>query len=277
MASSDILFDTSKPRVMGILNMTPDSFYDGGHYFAFQDALARVATMAKIGADAIDIGGESTRPGSDPVSLDEELNRVIPVIESISRRFDICISIDTRKVRVAIEAVKAGAHIVNNVDGLRDEEMAKYIADAGLPVIIMHMHGEPATMQAHPLKGDPVQEIRAFFEDRIALCKKLGIKKYILDPGIGFGKTFEQNLKIIKNVQSFKYDGIPLLIGHSNKGFIGRITGRKMDSRAYGTNAVTTLAIYNGVDIVRVHEIVSARDAASIAVAVREERIGLNG
>lgn len=274
MASSDILFDNSKPRVMGILNMTPDSFYDGGQNFAFQDAIARVATMAKVGADAIDIGGESTRPGSDPVNLDEELNRVIPVIEAISGRFDICISIDTRKVQVAKEAVKAGAHIVNNVDGLRNEEMAKYISDAGLPVIIMHMHGEPATMQANPLKGDPVQEIKSFFDDRIGLCKKLGIQKFILDPGIGFGKTFEQNLTIIKNIHSLKCDGIPLLIGHSNKEFIGRITGRKMDSRTYGTNAITTLAIYNGADIVRVHEIVSARDAASIAIAVKDERMG---
>ncbi|MCD6217932.1 dihydropteroate synthase [bacterium] len=277
MASSDILFDNSKPRVIGILNMTPDSFYDGGQYFAFQDAIARVATMVKVGADAVDIGGESTRPGSDPVSLDEELNRVIPVVKAISGRFDICISIDTRKVRVAIEAVKAGAHIVNNVDGLRDEKMAKYIADTGLPVIIMHMHGEPETMQVNPLHGDPVHEIKAFFDDKIALCEKLGIKKFILDPGIGFGKTFEQNLSIIRNIPSLKCDGIPLLIGHSNKEFIGRITGRKMDSRVYGTNAITTLAIYNGADIVRVHEIVSARDAASIAVAVREERIGTNG
>lgn len=277
MASSDILFDNSKPRVMGILNMTPDSFYDGGQNFSFQDAIARVATMAKVGADAVDIGGESTRPGSNPVSLDEELNRVIPVIEAVSRRFDICISIDTRKLRVAKEAVRAGAHIVNNIDGLKDEEMVKYIADAGLPVIIMHMHGEPATMQLNPLKGNPIQEIKVFFDDKIAICKKLGIKKFILDPGIGFGKTFEQNLSIIKNIPSLKYDGIPLLIGHSNKSFIGRITGRKMDSRACGTNAITTLAIYNGADIVRVHEIVAARDAASIAVAVRDERMGLNG
>jgi dihydropteroate synthase len=276
MASADILFDNSYPRIIGILNITPDSFYDGGQSFLFQDAMNRASILVRVGADAIDIGGESTRPGSDPVSLDEELNRIIPVVEAISKRFDICISVDTRKPQVAIQAINYGAHVINDVGGLRDEAMLSFITESGVPVIIMHMHGEPATMQTKPLQGDVIEEINKFFDSRVELCRNRGINRFILDPGIGFGKTYEQNLLIIKNLSMLKKKNIPLLVGHSNKAFIGKITGREADARTYGTCAVTALAIYNGADIVRVHEIVSAQDAATIAQAIKQERINPN-
>ncbi|MBU1023411.1 dihydropteroate synthase, partial [bacterium] len=220
MATADILFDNSIPRIMGIFNVTPDSFSAGGKNFSFQDAIDNIARMVDEGADAVDIGGESTRPGSTPVSLDEELARVIPMVEAISRRFDVCISVDTQKPQVARESVNAGAHIINDVGGLRDEQMSAFIAESKTPVIIMHMHGEPSTMQLNPLGNDPIEEIRTFFKKKIFQCEELGIKKFILDPGIGFGKTFNQNLAIIKNLSKLKIDGIPLLIGHSRKGFI---------------------------------------------------------
>jgi dihydropteroate synthase len=273
MNKADILFDNSRFRIMGILNVTPDSFYDGGYNFLFQEAMNRIAIMVKVGADAIDIGGESTRPGSDPVELNEELNRVLPVIEAASKRFDVCLSIDTQKYEVAREAIKAGAHVINSVDGLRDARMADLAAETNTPTIIMHMHGEPKTMHLSSMEGNVIEELSRFFDERIEMCKGAGIKKFILDPGIGFGKSAEQNLTIVKHLGKLKKKGIPLLIGHSNKSFIGKVTGREVDARTFGTNAVTALAFYNGADIVRVHEVASARDAANIAYAVKTEKI----
>lgn len=273
MNKADILFDNSRFRIMGILNVTPDSFYDGGYNFLFQEAMNRIAIMVKVGADAIDIGGESTRPGSDPVELNEELNRVLPVIEAASKRFDVCLSVDTQKYEVAREAIKAGAHVVNSIDGLRDVRMVDLVAQTNTPTIIMHMHGEPKTMHLSAMEGNVIEELSRFFDERIEMCKGAGIKKFILDPGIGFGKSAEQNLTIIKHIGKLKKKGIPLLIGHSNKSFIGKVTGREIDARTFGTNAVTTLAFYNGADIVRVHEVASAKDAANIAHAVKTEKI----
>jgi dihydropteroate synthase len=273
MNKADVLFDNSRFRIMGILNVTPDSFYDGGYNFLFQEAMNRIAIMVKVGADAIDIGGESTRPGFDPVELKEELNRVLPVVEAASKRFDVCLSVDTLKFEVAREAIKAGAHVINSVDGLKDSRIVDLVAQTNTPVVIMHMHGEPKTMHLSSMEGDVIGELNRFFDERIEMCKAAGIKKFILDPGIGFGKSAEQNLTIIKHLGKLKKKGIPLMVGHSNKSFIGKIIGREVDARTYGTNAVTALAFYNGADIVRVHEVASAKDAAGIAHAVKTEKI----
>lgn len=271
MTSSDILFNNSEPRIVGVINVTPDSFSEKGRHFMLSDALSRAQTLVTVGVDAIDVGGESTRPGSEPVSVDEELTRVIPLIAAMAQNFKVPISVDTQKVEVAREAVKAGAAIVNDVSGLRDIAMAEFIAKNNIPVIIMHMKGVPKTMQDNPQYDDVIAEIGAFFDEKIDFCKKMGIKKFILDPGIGFGKSFEHNLQIINNLRKLKRDGIPLMIGHSNKAFIGRATGRDVESRLFGTVAVSALAVYNGADILRVHDVAPNRDAALMAHALLKE------
>ena len=273
MTSSEILFDTSQPRIVGVINVTPDSFSDGGRHFLLQDSLNRAELMVRVGADAIDIGGESTRPGSEPVSLAEELTRVIPLIDAIWQRYKIPISADTQKVEVAREAVKAGACMINDIGGLRNEEMAEFIAQENLTVVIMHMKGTPRTMQQIVQYDDVVAEIGKFFDEKISQCEKLGIKKFILDPGIGFGKSYEHNLQILRNLAKLKRQGIPLMIGHSNKAFIGKATGRDVESRLFGTVAVSALAIHNGADILRVHDVAPNHDAALMARAVLSEGV----
>lgn len=271
MTSSDILFDTSQPRIMGVINVTPDSFSDGGKHFLFQDAINRADIMARIGADAIDIGGESTRPGSESINLEEELTRVVPVVAEISKRCKLPISVDTQKVGVAQEAVKAGACLINDIGGLRDNAMAEFIASEKIPVIIMHMKGNPKTMQEEAQYDDVIAEISAFFDEKIEICNKHKIKRFILDPGIGFGKTYEHNLMILRNLDKLKRPGVPLMIGHSNKAFIGKATGRDINSRLFGTVAVSALAIYNGADILRVHDVAPNKDAAIMARAIMVE------
>ena len=261
---------------MGVINTTPDSFSDGGRNFLLYDALSRAELMIRVDVDAIDIGGESTRPGSESVSINEELDRVVPVIEEVHKRYDVAISVDTRKPEVAQEALKAGACIINDIGGLRDKSMAELVALKGVPVIIMHMKGEPKTMQSNPQYDDVVTEIGKFFDEKIRQCEKVGIKQFILDPGIGFGKTFEHNLAILNNLEKLKRPGIPLLVGHSSKAFIGKVTGRDIDSRLYGNVAVSAIAVYHGADILRVHDVVANRDAALIAKAISLEKADLN-
>jgi len=244
--------------IMGILNVTPDSFYDGGKYSIWDRAVQRAEKMLEDGADIIDIGGESTRPGAEPVSLEEELDRVIPVIEAI-RDFPIPISIDTYKAKVAAEALKHGASIVNDISGLRfDPEMAKVVAKYNVPVIIMHIKGTPRDMQKNPHYENVVEEIKNYFIKQVDYAISFGIKRenIILDPGIGFGKKLEHNIEILRNINEFKKLGFPLLIGHSRKSMIGMILDRiPPEERLSGTLAISSYCIMNKVYIVRVHDV----------------------
>ncbi len=269
------LLKLDRPLVMGILNVTPDSFSDGGKYAGIKEALSFAQQMVKDGVDIIDIGGESSRPGSNPVSLDEELKRVIPIITKIREHSTIPISIDTTKADVARQAISAGADIVNDISALRfDSEMVDVIAENRTPVILMHMLGDPKTMQADPIYFDCVNEIMQFFSERIHFCLNNGIQreKIILDPGIGFGKKLSDNLALINKIGQFKTFGCPVLLGASRKSFIGMITGDKKspEKRIGGSLAAAITGIQNGVDILRVHDIAETIEAIKLLKALKE-------
>ncbi len=248
---------------MGILNVTPDSFYDGGKFFDLDKALERGIKIFEEGADIIDIGGESTRPFSEAVPLEEELKRVIPVIEKLRKKIDIPISIDTRKAKVAWEALKKGANIVNDISGLRDDpEMVKVVKKFDAGIIIMHIRGTPKNMQQNPFYEDTIKEIKDELKERIDFALKNGIKKekIVIDPGIGFGKRVFDNLLILKNIDEFKKLGFPLLIGHSRKSFIGKVLGiEKPEDRLVGTLAITAFLYLKKVNIVRVHDVIETK------------------
>ena len=244
---------------MGVLNVTPDSFSDGGKFNRLDLAVKHIGSMLENGADIIDIGGESTKPGSDPVSVDEELNRVIPIINEVKKTSnDILISVDTYKSVIAKEAIKAGADIINDISGLAfDEDMAPLLAKKDIPVIIMHIQGKPKTMQHNIYYDDLINDIKKYFKKRCDYAIKSGIKKsnIILDPGIGFGKTFKHNYKLLKNLEIFKDMAYPLLIGPSRKAFIGDVLKLPPDERVEGTIATVVAGILNGAKIVRVHDV----------------------
>jgi dihydropteroate synthase len=251
------------PLIMGILNVTPDSFFDGGHFFSTERAVEHALRLVDDGADIIDVGGESTRPGSEPTTLEEEMRRVVPVIEAIRKHSDIPLSVDTYKAEVARGAVAAGVSIINDISALSfDEAMADVVATSGLPVVLQHIKGTPRDMQVNPSYDDVVGEIRGFFAERITFAQKRGIKaeQIIVDPGIGFGKRLQDNLKIIKELGRLKEGGRPLLIGTSMKSFIGRILGTDVvDERAEGTLASVAISLWNGADIVRVHDVAKTK------------------
>lgn len=262
---------------MGILNVTPDSFLDGGLYFDRQAAVDKALQMGEDGADIIDIGGESTRPGAEPVSLDEELRRTIPVIESLSERLSIPISIDTYKSAVAQKAIEAGASIVNDISGLRfDPEMAPTLSKYDIAVIVMHIKGTPRDMQKNPVYADLFKEITDYISGSIKIAKENGIseEKIIIDPGIGFGKTPEDNLKIIKNLKKFSPFSRPILIGVSRKSFIGKILNDAPPSeRIEGTSAAVAISVLNGANIIRVHDVKEMLPVVKVAHAIRNEAI----
>ena len=246
--------------IMGILNVTPDSFYDGGRYARLDEALRHAEQMVKEGADIIDIGGESTRPGAEPVPLQEELDRVLPVVEKVAANFDVHISIDTYKSKVAEEAIKLGADIVNDISGLGfDPQMPEIVSKYGTYIVIMHIKGTPKDMQRNPHYEDVLSEVGDYFTERIRLAELRGIQrdKVILDPGIGFGKLLEHNLELIANIDHFKKRfGLPLLVGASRKSFIGMVLdGIPPNERLEGTLAVTAFCALHGVDILRVHDV----------------------
>lgn len=244
--------------VMGILNVTPDSFSDRGRFFETQDALRQAERMIEEGADIVDVGGESTRPGARPVPEEEEIRRVLPVVKVLAKRKGGIISIDTRKSKVAQAALDAGARMVNDVSGLRyDRKMAGLIARYKVPVCIMHMRGTPETMQENPVYSDLMGEIIDYLEEGIAIAKNAGIlhEKIIVDPGIGFGKTVEHNLEIIKRLRELKVLGCPILVGPSRKSVMGKVLGLPVEERMEGTAAMVSASIANGADIVRVHDI----------------------
>ena len=251
---------------MGILNVTPDSFSDGGRFGSPEGAVEHALRMAEEGADLIDVGGESTRPGSPPVPAAEELRRVMPVIEGLRGRLPVPISIDTSKAEVAREASGAGAAIVNDVTALRgDPAMAQVAREAGAGVVLMHMQGTPATMQDDPRYGDVVAEVAAFLRERLGAAQDAGIpaERIVLDPGIGFGKTFEHNLELFRRMRELCALGRPLLVGASRKAFIGRLLGLPVEERLEGTAAAVTAAVLAGARIVRVHD---AREMARVVL-----------
>jgi dihydropteroate synthase len=259
--------------IMGVLNLTPDSFYDGGAYPTVEAAVSRAMEMESAGAGIIDIGGESSRPGSRAIPLEEELGRVIPVIKSLAERLEIPISIDTCKAGVACQALKAGARIINDISALCvDPDLAPLVAAESGPYIMMHMQGRPGTMQARPSYRDVLGEIKNFFRERIEWAEGEGIvpARIIIDPGIGFGKTLEHNLEIISGLPSLAELGRPILIGPSRKSFIGSILGREPDDRLWGTAGAVASCIAGGAQIIRVHDVKEMKDLAVVMDRVRK-------
>jgi dihydropteroate synthase len=260
--------------VMGALNVTLDSFYDGGKHASAASAVERALEMVEEGADVIDVGGESSRPGATPVSLEEELERVVPVIEGIRKRSEIPLSVDTTKAAVAREAIARGASIVNDISALRfDPALAQVVAASGSFVILMHMQGEPRTMQLSPSYTDPVGEIRDFLAERIEFAVRSGIarERIFVDPGIGFGKRLEHNLEILRNLSRFTTLGAPLLVGVSRKRFLGEILDLAPEERLEGTIAANAVAVAYGADAIRVHDVKEGRRAADVARRLRRD------
>jgi len=258
--------------VMGVLNVTPDSFSDGGEFFDTDKAIEHGLKMAADGAAIIDIGGESTRPDSAPVSVEEQVKRVIPVIEALSEKIDIPISIDTYNYEVAKAALDAGAAMINDITALSDERMGRLAAEQGVPVVLMHMQGTPKTMQVEPKYKNVVSEVLQFLLGRAKQAEQLGInkEKIFIDPGIGFGKTVEHNLLLLKNIDEFVATGYRVLVGTSRKSFIGALTGKENPAeRLFGTAATVALCVTAGVSIVRVHDVAEMLDVVKVINAVK--------
>ena len=255
---------------MAVLNVTPDSFSDGGRYASTAAALDRAASIVAEGAAIIDVGGESTRPGAQPVGAGEEIARVVPVIEAIVARFEVAVSIDTSKPEVMAAAVGAGACIVNDVNALRAPGAREFTADAGVGVCLMHMRGEPRTMQDEPRYDDVVAEVGGFLGARRGACLDAGIAPdaIVLDPGIGFGKRIEHNFALLRGIGSLAALGSPVLVGVSRKSFIGRVLGRAVDERLYGGLGLAALAVAGGARIVRTHDVAPTLDAIRMVDAV---------
>jgi len=258
-----------KTLIMGVLNITPDSFSDGGVFNTVDAAVAHGKKMVSDGADLIDIGGESSRPGSEPLSEKEELARILPVVTRLVEEISVPISIDTYKPLVADICLKAGAHLINDITGLTNPAMRTVAVEHNVPVVLMHMLGTPKIMQKKPVYQDVLGEITSFFQKQIAVAHKIGIQQIIIDPGIGFGKTVEHNLQILKHLETFKSLGCPLLVGPSRKSFIGTITDLPVNERLEGTIAAITVAIMNGANIVRVHDVKECRRAIRVVDAIR--------
>lgn len=263
----------SRTHVMGVLNVTPDSFSDGGLYLSPEAAIQHGVRMAEEGADIIDVGGESSRPFSRRISAHEEMERVLPVIEALASSIKIPISIDTLKAEVAQEALKCGASMVNDISALRyDPRMAEVAARAGVPVVLMHMKGSPEDMQINPVYGDVTAEVAAFLKERMSYAQECGVERgmLIIDPGIGFGKTIEHNLTLIRELAELRALQAPILLGTSNKSFIGRITGKEPSQRMLGTMATVAAGVMNGADIVRVHNVKEAVETVKVIDAIKK-------
>ncbi len=260
-----------RARIMAVLNITPDSFSDGGRFVGLDAALVQAERLIAEGADVLDVGGESTRPGAESVSVDAEIARVVPVIEAIAARFDVPISIDTSKPEVMRAGVAAGAGLVNDVNALRAEGALDAVAELKVSVCLMHMQGEPSTMQEAPHYADVVGEVKRFLADRVLACRMAGIgpKRVVIDPGFGFGKSLEHNLALLAQLGQFANIEAPLLVGLSRKRMIGTITGRDVDQRAIGSAAAALLAVERGARIVRVHDVAITHDALAMYEALR--------
>ena len=261
--------DPGSTLIMGILNVTPDSFSDGGRFLDVDKAVAHALQMEKDGAGIIDVGGESSRPGAEPVSEKEELSRILPIIKGIRGKSQVLLSVDTYKSGVAEQALRAGANWLNDISGLRsDPDMTGVAKDYDCPVVVMHMRGTPKTMQKNPTYDDVCREINDFFKERIDFLGQEGVTKVILDPGIGFGKRLEDNLALIRCCAAFQQHDLPVLIGSSRKSFIGMITGQPEDHRLAGTLATVQILVQGGVDILRVHDVRETRDFLQVLTAL---------
>ncbi|MBM4135877.1 MAG: dihydropteroate synthase [Nitrospira sp.] len=268
---------SQKTYIMGILNITPDSFSDGGLYFDKHAAIERSYRMVEEGADIIDVGGESTRPGSEPITIEEEIRRTIPVIEAIAKEINVPISIDTYKSEIAKKALDAGASMVNDISGLRfDPMMTEVVSEYKVPVVIMHIKGKPKDMQQDPVYEALIPEIMDYLRVGIRLAISTGISedKIIIDPGIGFGKTFDHNLEVINNLKEFTLLEKPILIGPSRKAFIGKILGDvPVTERLEGTSASVAVSIMNGANIIRVHDVKEMARVVKVVDAIKSEKV----
>jgi dihydropteroate synthase len=276
LGKKELDFD-ERSFIMGVLNVTPDSFYDSGRYFSVDRAVDRALAMVEEGADILDVGGESTRPrgsaygeGAAEVSAEEELRRVLPVVERLVKATETPISVDTYKSDVAREVLKAGASMINDISGFRfDPEMAEAVGEAGATAVIMHTSGRPSEMQQRTSYQDLFGEIRIYLQEGVALGIKAGVKQFFLDPGIGFGKTSTDNFRLIAGLSVFQDIGYPLLVGVSRKSFIGKVLDLPVEDRLEGSLAAMTAAILNGASVLRVHDVQESRRAAVIADALR--------
>ena len=264
--------DLSRPQVMGILNVTPDSFSDGGDFFALDKAVERALQMEAEGAAIIDIGGESTRPGALAVSEKDEINRVVPVIKALQSRLGVPISIDTQKPAVMRAAVRAGAGFINDVNALQEPGALEAAAECGVPVCLMHMQGNPRTMQADPSYADVVTEVRTFLLQRVAACEQSGIaaNRLLLDPGFGFGKTVDHNLRLLARMDALVSTGFPVLVGLSRKSMIGKLLGLETGQRLPASIALAVLAVERGAKLVRSHDVAETWQALQMNAALQE-------
>ncbi|MBV2204941.1 dihydropteroate synthase [Stutzerimonas stutzeri] len=265
------VLDLARPQVMGILNVTPDSFSDGGRYALKDAALKHADSMVRAGATLLDVGGESTRPGARAVSPTEELERVAPVVEAIARELDVVISVDTSTPAVIREVARLGAGLINDVRSLRRDGALDAALDSGLPVCLMHMRGEPGDMQDDPQYTDVTTEVCDFLAQRMAECVAAGIKaeRIVLDPGFGFAKTLEHNLSLFRHLERLHALGRPLLVGVSRKTMIGKVLGREVNERLYGSLALAALAVAKGAQIIRVHDVAETVDVVRMIAAVQ--------
>jgi dihydropteroate synthase len=265
------VLEFSRTRIMGILNVTPDSFFDGGRLKGVDGAVEAAAAMVAAGVDVLDVGGESTRPGADPVSAQEELDRVLPVVQALASRFDVPISVDTYRFDTAREAVDAGAVIINDVSaGRQDQRMFSLAAKTGAALVLMHALWPPKTMQDAPEYVDVVEDVAAFLSQTASLARAFGVPedRIMLDPGIGFGKTLAHNLELLRSIQFLIGCGYPVLVGPSRKRFLGDLTGKPVEDRLLATAAVTALLAAQGVHMVRVHDVAAMKDVARVADAL---------
>ena len=267
------ILDFSRPAVMGILNITPDSFSDGGVFLSPDNAIAQALRMAEAGADIIDIGGESTRPGARPVPAQEEIDRVLPVVEALHEKIPLPISIDTSKPEVMRAAVKAGAGFINDVRGLREAGALEAATQLGVPMCLMHMLGEPRTMQDDPRYASVVDEVREFLKKRLDACKGAGIPAHrlVIDPGFGFGKTLEHNIELLRGLKKLQGLGAPILVGLSRKSMIGKALGLPAEQRLHASVALAVMAVQQGARIVRVHDVGPTVEALRMWAAVYPE------
>ena len=260
------VLDLNVPQIMGILNFTPDSFSDSGQFYQLDKALIQIEKMLQAGASIIDIGGESTRPNADEVTLEQELERVVPLVETVRKRFDCWISVDTSKAQVMAECAKVGMDLINDIRALQEPQALETALGLGLPVCLMHMQGQPRTMQANPHYDDVVGEVLEFLQKRTALCLKAGMKSenIIWDVGFGFGKTVQHNYKLLQQLARFAAEGFPLLAGLSRKSMIGAVLDKTVEQRVMGSAAVALIAAMNGATILRVHDVEQTADVLKI-------------
>ena len=274
LTARESILNLTFPQVMGILNVTPDSFSDGGRHNSLDLALRHAEAMINAGATLLDIGGESTRPGAAEVSEDEELARVVPVVEAIARRFDVWISVDTSKAIVIREAARAGMHLINDIRSLQEPGALQAAAETGLPVCLMHMQGQPKTMQHSPKYEDVVAEVAEYFVEQIARCENAGIpkSKLILDPGFGFGKNLNHNYQLLARLAEFHHFGLPLLVGMSRKSMVGQLLHVSPEQRVTGSVACAVIAAMQGAQIVRVHDVKETVEAMRVVEATLSAR-----